>query len=90
MNLLILLFPALVNRFMNVVYTDWTGWKNAGFDKNSTFSDPMFQDPSSFEINKSPGNLQLKENLDFTLLANSPALKFGFKQIESKFGVQNK
>ena len=44
-------------------------WREAGFDRNSIFADPLFVSPSP------------KDKLDFRLRPNSPAFKLGFKPI---------
>ena len=51
-------------------------WKNLGFDRHSTFTDPMFVDP---------------ENHDYNLNPDSPALKMGFKPIDiSRVGLRGR
>ncbi|MDR1268351.1 MAG: right-handed parallel beta-helix repeat-containing protein [Planctomycetaceae bacterium] len=42
-------------------------WKKRGYDNNSVYADPMFVDPDKF---------------DFRLKPESPALKFGFEEID--------
>jgi hypothetical protein len=42
-------------------------WLKHGYEKNSIIADPLFKD---------------RENHDYTLLPESPALKLGFKQID--------
>ena len=44
----------------------WLSWQNQGMDRNSVIADPLLADPA---------------NSNFSLHANSPALKHGFKPI---------
>jgi hypothetical protein len=53
--------------------TSWQLWQRLGYDTNSVLADPKFVDP---------------ENDDYTLQADSPALKLGFEPIDtSRIGL---
>ncbi|EDM29559.1 hypothetical protein LNTAR_17453 [Lentisphaera araneosa HTCC2155] len=66
---------------LNKVEKHLETWKGKGQEKNSILADPLFAKPLDFNKEMTPA--------DFKLAADSPALKSGFKPIDtSKIGLQ--